>query len=146
MQRLILLFLLLLWAFTGCKRDKSAEPEPQPMPEVAGIVGKWHLVESRYTSGDSTVVKDMTNEPQKAFSIRFDGVILYDGYGSCCATSEYEINGNVFKVKPQKDVPYNENCGLVDCFACPKLIITQAGDEMTIESCLGGIDKYVREK
>ncbi|MET7256045.1 hypothetical protein [Dyadobacter fermentans] len=143
MQRLVLL-LLLSWAFTNCKRDKSAEP--QPLPEIAGIVGKWHLVETRYKAGDSTIVKNMTNEPQKAFSIRFDGVILYDGYGSCCATSEYEINGNVFKVKPQKDVPYNENCGLVDCFACPKLIITQAGDEMTIESCLGGIDKYVREK
>lgn len=143
MQRLVLL-LLLLWAFTNCKRDQSAEP--QPLPEIAGIVGEWHLVETRYKAGDSTIVKNMTNEPQKAFSIRFDGVILYDGYGSCCATSEYEINGNVFKVKPQKDVPYNENCGLVDCFACPKLIITQAGDEMTIESCLGGIDKYVREK
>ncbi|MDR6805000.1 hypothetical protein J2Y45_002692 [Dyadobacter sp. BE34] len=143
MQRLALL-LLLLWAFSNCKRDKSAEP--QPLPEVAGIVGKWHLVETRYTAGDSTVVKNMTNEPQKAFSIRFDGVMLYDGYGSCCATYEYEINGNVFKVKPQKDVPYDINCGLVDCFACPKLIITQAGDEMTIESCFGGIDRYVRKK
>ena len=145
MQRLAL-FLLLLWAFTNCKLNKSEEPEPQPLPEISGVVGKWNLVEARYTSGDSTIVKNMTNEPQKAFSIRFDGVMLYDGYGSCCATSEYEINGNVFKVKPQKDVPYDQNCGLVDCLTCPKLIITQTGDEMTIESCLGGVNKYIRKK
>lgn len=145
MQRLILL-LLLSWAFTNCKRDKNAEPEPQPSPGVAGIVGKWHLVEAQYTSGDSIIVKNMTNEPQKTFSIRFDGVMLYDGYVSCCATAEYEINGNVFKVKPREDMPYNENCSLVYCFACPKLIIMQTGDEMTIESCLGEINKYVRKK
>lgn len=145
MKRLVLLLLLSL-AFTYCKRDKNAEPEPQPVPEIAGIVGDWLLVETRYTLDDSTVIKNMTNEPQRAFSIRFDGVMLYDGLGACCATSEYEVNGKAFKVKPQKDIPFDENCRLVDCIACPKLIITQTGDEMTIKSCLGGISKYRRKK
>lgn len=138
----LLLFLVLALAFAQCKRDR----DPEPQPEISGIVGEWHMIETRYTSGDSTVIKNTTNEPQRAFSIRFDGVMLYDGYASCCAASEYLVNGKAFEVKPLKDVPHDLDCGLVDCWACPKLIITQTGDEMMIESCNGGISKYVRKK
>jgi len=129
-------------AFAQCKRDKH----PEPSPEISGIVGEWLMVETQYQIGDSTVVKNTTNEPQKAFSIRFDGVMLYDGYASCCAASEYEVNGNAFEVRPLKDVPNSEECALVDCWTCPKLIITQTGDEMTIEACNGLVTKYVRKK
>lgn len=138
----LLLFLILLLAFAQCKRDT----DPKPQPEISGIVGEWHLVETRYSSGDSTVVKNMINEPQKAFSIRFDGVMLYDGYGACCASPEYVVNGKSFTVKPLKDVPQSEDCYLVDCLACPRLIITQTVDEMTIEACLGMTSKYVRKR
>lgn len=141
MNRLIFL-LALAMAFAQCKRDK----DPEPSPEISSIVGEWNLVETRYPSGDSIIVKNMINEPQKAFSIRFDGVMLYDGYASCCAASEYVVNGKPFDVKPLKDIPYNLDCGLVDCWACPKLTITQSGDDMTIESCQGRVGKYVRKK
>lgn len=138
----ILLLLALAVAFMECKRDQ----DPEPAPEIAGIVGGWHMVEMQYKSGDSTIVKNMANEEQRAFSIRFDGVMLYDGVGACCASGKYVINGKPFEVKPAEDVPYNDDCALVDCIACPQLIITQSGDEMTIETCLGIIRKYVRKK
>ncbi len=141
MNRLILL-LALAFAFAQCKHDK----DPKPSQEISGIVGEWHLVETRYASGDSIIVKNMTNEPQKAFSIRFDGVMLYDGYASCCAASEYVVNGKPFEVKPLKDISYDLDCGLVNCWACTKLTITQSGDDMTIESCQGRTSKYVRKK
>jgi hypothetical protein len=140
MKKLVLLLLLAL-AFTHCKRDK----DPEPSPEISGIVGNWQLVEISYPSGDSTLVKNMTNEPQKAFSIRYDGVMLYDGYGSCCAASEYVVNGKPFKIEPKEDIRYNLDCGLVDCIGCPKVTITQTGDEMTITACLGRVSKYVRK-
>ncbi|SEI55817.1 hypothetical protein SAMN05216327_102445 [Dyadobacter sp. SG02] len=141
MNRLILLLLLAL-AFTQCKRDK----DPEPAPEISGITGEWHMVETRYQIGDSTVVKNTTNDEQRAFSIRFDGVMLYDGYASCCAASEYMVNGKPFTVVPLKDLSYDLNCALVDCMACPTLTITQTGDDMTIESCNGMVTKYVRKK
>ncbi len=139
MKKLLLLIVLAL-ILARCKKD------PEPLAEISGIVGQWHMVEMRYRSGDSTVIKNMTNEQQKLFSIRFDGVMLYDGYASCCAASEYVVNGKPFEVKPLKEVPLDQDCALVDCWACPKLTITQSGDEMTIESCNGAISKYVRQK
>lgn len=141
MNRFVFLLVLAV-AFAQCKRNK----DPEPSPEISGIVGGWDLVETRYPSGDSIVVKNMTNEPQKAFSIRFDGVMLYDGYASCCAASEYVVNGKPFEVKPLKEIRYDLDCGLVDCWACPKLTITQSDDDMTIESCQGRVAKYVRKK
>lgn len=139
MKKLLLLTLFAL-AFAQCKKD------PEPVAEISGIVGNWHMVETRYPSGDSTVIKNMANEQQKAFSIRFDGVMLYDGYAYCCAASEYVVNGKPFEVTPKKEIPRNLDCGLVDCWACPKLTITQSGDEMTIESCNGVHQQVCEEK
>ena len=141
-MKTLTLLLLLGLAFVQCKRNN----DPEPSPEITGIVGEWTLIEMRYPSGDSTVIRNMTNEPQKAFSIRFDGVMLYDGYAACCPTSEYVVNGKPFQVKPLKDVPKNEDCFYVDCWICPKFVITQTGDAMTIESCLGLVSKYMRKK
>lgn len=141
MSKFSLFIAALLFALTCCKDDK-----PQPLSEIAEIAGTWQLVEIQYQTEDSTVIKSMVNEKQPVFSIRHDGVMLYDGYGACCASWQYTINGEPFHVKPLVEVPRNPDCGLVNCAPCPRLTITQHGDEMTIESCNNYISRYVRQK
>nr|WP_295923037.1 hypothetical protein [uncultured Dyadobacter sp.] len=141
MSKFTFFVIALLLALTCCKDD-----EPKPLSEIADIAGTWHLVEIQYQTEDSTVTKNMDNEKQPIFSIRHDGVMLYDGYSGCCASWEYTINGKLFNVKPLSEVPQSPDCAFVNCWACPRLTITQQGDEMTIESCNKFISKYVRKE
>ena len=141
MRQLLLCFLFFV-LFTACNRNK----DPEPAKEIAGIVGKWKTLEMQYMRGDSIIIQpgDMEDVPNNEFSIRFDGVMLSGGYGSCCPITEFTVNGVLFEIKPVRQVPVNPNCAYVDCMMCPDVAITQVGDQMTIAWCNGMTGKYVR--
>jgi len=139
MKRFVSLFVLSL-LLINCKKDK----DPEPLPEIAGIAGKWNLTELKYVSGDSTITVDINKVEQKDLFIRYDGVMLYDGAVSCCAVNKYVINGISFNVVPKEDTPpANVIC---DCIPCDQLVITQTGDTMTVVYCNGGTSTYTRVK
>lgn len=140
----LLLFSVLGILFIACNRNN----DPEPAREIAGIVGKWRMVELQYTQGDRTIVQpgDLEDVPQSELSIRFDGVILTNGYGACCPIEQYMVNGKLFEVKPARQVPLNPNCINISCMMCADVEIVQLEDEMTITSCKALVVRYTRVK
>jgi hypothetical protein len=139
MKGFVYLFVLSL-LLINCKKDK----DPEPLPEIADIAGRWNLTEQKYPSGDSTISANIDEVIQRDIFIRYDGVILYDGYAACCPTNKYLINGNLFNVVAKEDIPYDAKCHLVDCMPCDELIITQTGNTMTVVRCGRATSTYTR--
>jgi hypothetical protein len=133
---LLVLAILLI----NCKKDN----DPEPLPEVGDIAGKWQLTEQKYISGDSTITANIDEVIQRDIFIRYDGVILIDGYAACCVPNKYLINGKFFNVVPQEDTPSSNF--ICNCMPCDELVITQTGDTMTLGYCNGGRSTYTRVK
>ena len=138
MKEFTFLILLVLF-FTNCKNNN----DPKPLPEVAGIAGKWRLTEQTYLSGDSTITVDILSSAQKDIFIRYDGVMLIDGYAACCVPKKYLINGKLFNVVPKEEILVYAIC---DCVGCDELVISQTGDTMITTFCNGGTSTYRRVK
>jgi len=138
MNRIVLL-VLLLFAFTNCKRD-----ERDPISSFAGIAGTWRPIE--HISPDSVTVP-VTNADSNIVIFRFDGVMLNkNGYKPCCAPTSYTVNGIFMEVKPLIPVELDPICALVNCGSCPDFrIINSKPDELTTY-CEGYSTRFIREK
>lgn len=140
----LLLSLLVLIAFAGCKKEN----DPAPLHEIASIVGKWRAVESRQTLGDSTTTRPVPKQNSWIYEFRFDGVLLNaNGYVPCCLPSQYYLNGNAFKPKPAIPTELDPSCAYSLCAACPEMNVTQTSpDSLVIETCKGSFTTFAREE
>ncbi len=135
-----LLFFLLFLSMANC-REKNAAPETlQP------LVAKWRLVAYERTENGKKVWKEADPQYPSYLSFRFDGVVLDSkGLPYCCAPGALNINGKLFEIKPQANIPDNPTCALIDCIGCPIWDITLTGDEFILNLCgIGSVSKYVR--
>lgn len=142
MNRYLLLFLM-AFALVDCKDKK----DPEPLPELKDLVGKWRLVEYEYIRGD-TVVKDVVSKENSRFiQFRYDGILLDElGQSSCCPPSSYLLNGNTFEIKTIGAAPpAGPNCYLVLCGVCPQWQLTLQGDSLSTQACTDSKTRYVRE-
>jgi hypothetical protein len=142
MTRLLLSILIIL-AFAGCRKENN----PIPLEEIASIVGKWRVVEYRQVRGDSTTTQQVPKQNSWVYEFRYDGVVLNEnGYVPCCLPSLYFLNGNEFKPKPAKPAELDPSCAYSLCAACPEMKITQTSpDSLTIETCQGSFTTFARE-
>jgi hypothetical protein len=141
-QILFLLAFSMMWS--GCKKDSNDDP----LPEVAGIAGKWRHTETEKTENGKTSWSPVVNYDEPTYiSFRYDGVIVdNEGLPQCCGPDSLKINGVPFKIVPKSDLPVNPACAYVDCVGCAIWEITQTGDELIISTC-GTFPrhKYVRQ-
>jgi hypothetical protein len=142
MKRSILLILLVV-TLAFCK---NKDKEPQPVPEMTGIVGKWRLVSTEYVSGDSTIVQTAAPGESNIIAFRYDGILLNEaGQAACCAPSAYVLNGVKLEIKQVGDAPpINPQCSYVDCWAAREWKLTQEGDSLTVEVGNSYKAKYVK--
>lgn len=138
-----LLFALIIpFVLIACKKD-----DPDPVPEIASIVGKWkHIAYEKTENNEKTWVP--MNGESSTIIFRYDGLILDSkGLRRCCAPYKYNLNGVPFEVKPKEEVPVNAECSLVDCIGCEAWTIEQTGDEMIITLCepTAHKSKYIRQ-
>jgi hypothetical protein len=143
MARIVLLMSFVV-VLACCKNSKG----PDPLPEVAGIVGKWRMTENIVVRGDSTVVETLSKENAYVVGFRFDGTATNErGQRLCCEPSSYILNGVPFVIKTIGTPPAGDpGCASVRCAGCAEWILTQKGDHLTIESCYSMKANYVREK
>lgn len=145
MSKLSLVFLVLL-VFLQCRKDDKVDPEP--IPEIASIVGKWRVTNYIQTVGDSLFTSPVAKENSLLFVFRFDGVLVNEnGYMPCCLPQKYFLNGNLFEAKPLAPVEYDPGCKYVDCAGCAEMTIKRpTADSLLIETCKGSYTTLVREK
>jgi len=145
MSKLSLVFLVLL-AFLQCRKNNKADPEP--LPEIASIVGKWRIVAQIQTVGDSLITNPVAEENASLYVFRFDGILVNEkGNMFCCLPQNYFLNGNLFESKPLVPVEYDPGCKYVDCAGCPEMTIIQStSDSLLIETCKGSYTSLVRQK
>ena len=130
-------------SFTKTRSEaiKNASPETlQP------LVAKWRLVAYERTENGKKVWKEADPQYPSYLSFRFDGVVLDSkDLPYCCAPGALNINGKLFEIKPQANIPDNPMCALVDCIGCPIWNITLTGDEFILNLCgIGSVTKYTR--
>ncbi|TLU92061.1 hypothetical protein [Dyadobacter sediminis] len=138
MNRLIH-FILLLFAFTNCKKD-----ERDPVALLASLTGIWRPVER--TSPDFVTVA-VTNAEPDILEFRFDGVILNrNGFRSCCTPNSYTVNGVYLNITPPLPAELDPLCIAASCVSCQDLhVIQNKPDELTMY-CNGNATKFIREK
>ncbi|TLU90310.1 hypothetical protein [Dyadobacter sediminis] len=135
----IVLFVLLLFAFTNCKKD-----ERDPISSFANIAGTWRPIE--HTSPDSVTVP-VTNAESNIVVFRFDGVMLNkNGYLPCCAPTSYTVNGISMQVKPLIPVELDPICALVNCASCPNFRIVKNKPNELTTYCGEYSTRFVRER
>jgi hypothetical protein len=141
----LLLILLVLFGFSQCKKDN---PAPEPLPEVASIVGKWRVIAYGRTVGDSLVTTPAAAGDKEIYEIRFDGMFLNEkGFLPCCMSQKLVIDGQVFVPKPLAPVKSDPGCMFLDCMPCPQIKITRpVADNLLIEPCTGLFLTLAREK
>jgi hypothetical protein len=134
--------MLLLFAFGQCKKD-----DPEPLPEIASIVGKWREVAHVRIIGDSTITEVIPNEYSNVFEFRYDGAFLNErGKVPCCLPPTYFFHGVEFVPRPQASAEPDPLCASTYCAPCPEMRITQPiADGIIIEAC-GTVTSYTREK
>lgn len=139
MKRLSLL-VLLAFALVNCKND-----DPDALPELESIVGKWRPVEHTKSGGTPVVV---TNGDIDFMEIRYDGVLLNKGgYRPCCSPTSYMLNGVPFEIVPQAPAELDPICASVSCVPCADLKITQISQDVIVtEYCGHYSTKFEREK
>lgn len=136
--------MLLLLVFTQCKKKE----DPEPLPEIASIAGKWRVTAYSQTEGDSLVTTPASDGQPTIYQFRFDGAFLNEnGYMPCCLSQKFTLNGQPFEQKPLAPVYVDPSCSLVYCMPCPEMIITTPiADVIMIETCKGNFMTLVREK
>lgn len=136
-------FVLILTSIVACRKDNLV-----PEEEVAGIVGKWRVVEQQYTIGDSTVKAEVPEENAWIYLFRPDGVLVNEnGYMPCCRPQQYFLNGKWFEPKPAIPALLDPFCANVYCAYCPEMSVKQLStDVIVIEICDGNFQTFVREK
>ncbi|MCE7060300.1 hypothetical protein [Dyadobacter sp. CY343] len=141
----LLLILLVLIGFSQCKKDN---PAPEPLPEVASIVGKWRVIAYGRTVGDSLVTEPVPAGERTVYEFRYDGMLLNEkGYLPCCISQRLVIDGKLFVPKPLGPVESDPSCIFLDCAPCPQVSITRpTADNLLIEPCTGIFMTLAREK
>ncbi|WP_221391644.1 hypothetical protein [Dyadobacter sp. NIV53] len=134
-------YLLLILLLSDCK--KSAV-DPETLPEIKNIAGKWRSDSYERTINGKKVWEKVT---ANYIIFRFDGVLLENnGLPACCTPESYNINGKPFQIVPKTPLDHNPQCDLIDCIICESWDIEQIDNEMIITYCImGGRIKYVRE-
>jgi hypothetical protein len=137
------LLILLVVTLAFCKNKKE---EPQPLPELTGIVSKWRLVSTESVRGDSVIVQQAAPGEARIIAFRYDGILVNEaGQATCCAPAAYILNGVKFEIKPIGTAPpMDPQCIYVDCWSPPEWKLTQEGDTLIIESVANYKEKYVR--
>ncbi|KAA6438334.1 hypothetical protein FEM33_16700 [Dyadobacter flavalbus] len=140
------LFILIFLAFVQCRESRKADPEP--LPEIAAIAGKWRVIGYSRASGDSLITDTVARENAVFYMFRYDGVLVNEkGFRPCCLPQNYFLNGKFFEAKPLKPVEFDPACQNVYCAGCPEMAITTpAADNLLIETCKGTYTSLVREK
>jgi hypothetical protein len=136
--------LLIPFLLLNCK-----EREPEPLPAIKEIVGKWRLDAIEKTVNGQTAWEKVSYDQPWYLVFRFDGVIL-DGNGLpyCCAPETLIVNGAPFKIKPRAEIPENPQCYLVDCASCPSWDLEQKENELILTSGCAYMkyrQRYLRE-
>lgn len=139
----LLLTLMVLFVLVACKSDN-----PNPAPEIEGIVGTWKYVATETIVGEKAEWVSVTGE--STISFRQDGVILNsNGLPDCCAPKVYQVNDDWFVVNKDIAKGISEQCGPVDCTVCSTpWRILQTNAELIIFSGCGSrmsTTKYVRQ-
>lgn len=142
MKKLILLCFVLL-VLSNCKKN-----DPESDPAFGGIAGSWRLTGFEKVVNNKKIWETVDAKQQTVFSFRSDGVMLdMNGLPTCCASSNYIVNGTHYKVVAKAEVPLNLLCASVDCITCDTLKMEVTGDELKITSCLElSSAKYTRAK
>jgi len=142
MKKLIT-FVLLLTVFTQCKKRE----DPEPLPEIASIVGKWRVTAYSHIAGDSLVTTPASDGQATIYQFRFDGAFLDEnGYMPCCLPQKFTLNGQPFEQKPLAPVKLDPICSSVYCITCPEMkITTPIADVIMIETCKGNFMTLARE-
>jgi hypothetical protein len=138
----LLFALMISLILVACKKN-NREPEP----EIAAIVNTWKQTAYEKTVNGAKIWVPVDGEPHY-ISFRFDGLILDSkGLPLCCAPKAYYVNGVLFKVQPKAEVPFNEQCALVDCIGCGAWDIEQTGNELILSYCepIKTRSKYIRK-
>lgn len=145
MKKLLYLLLLPLLLLNCKKKD------PEPLPVIKEIAGKWRLEANGKTVNGQKVWEKANDNPPYYLVFRFDGV-LFDGEGKarCCAPDSLIVNGVPFKIKPLAPIPENPECHLLDCafFASWDLAVQRDTLTLTAEGKPGSFrfsQRYVRE-
>ncbi|GGB96508.1 hypothetical protein [Dyadobacter sediminis] len=140
------LFILTFLAFVQCRESRKVDPEP--LPEIASIAGKWRVIAYSRASGDSLITDTVTTENAAFYVFRYDGVLVNEnGYRPCCLPQNYFLNENFFEAKPLKPVESDPACQYVYCGGCPEMTLTTpTADNLLMETCKGTYTSLVREK
>jgi len=129
-----------------CREDKKVDPEP--LPKIASIVGKWRVIAYTQTLGDSLITDSVAKENSYLYVFRFDGVLVNEkGYMPCCLPQKYFLNGSLFEAKPLAPAEFDPSCEYVYCAGCPEMRITRpTAVSLLIETCKGSYISLVQEK
>jgi hypothetical protein len=132
------LFLFVAMSALACKKD-------DPDTQLSKIAGKWEMVAREELVEGKYVWKDVQSASPTILVFRPDGLVTdTNGLPQCCGPNSLSIDGNLVKIVPKGNVPYNEMCERVNCAACETLGIETKGNEIVISSCGRIRARYVR--
>lgn len=123
----------------GCR---SKEVPPQ---DLESLVGKWRITAYEQKPNGAWIAVSPNEE--YSIEVRFDGVLLSsNGKAYCCAPKKLMINGKSFGIVPQKAIPDNPACHLIDCASCESWPVSLSGDTLEIRYCLDHKSRFVKVK